>query len=311
MKSHKIHPGFSRVSLDSVASFFTATLCSKARAKPVPGGHGPERMRPSWGPIRILTCRKHLMITHVFHISLCILNKYIYICVCVCVCAWFLFKIIISYDFATLDLMIIMPANGPCTLLSHIEAQTAGIRSRHVAIFRPLWDTIGSAPQMEKVLTRLNVESYCKFLEVSLNQHPCHWDHCNLNCFCCWAARIFLDLLDYLPTESHGEKLISACVATMAPDFRWPGGNSGNYSVQLVRCPGRDEVPDRVGKDLPGSNARVHVRRGSLIPWSKHFRFTALEPIPGAVEGGSLRGHHPQNLDDQYCHVVCCGSPCA
>ena len=66
--------------------------------------------------------------------------------------AWFLFKFLIFYDFATLDLMIVMPTNGPCTLLSHIEAQTAGIRSRQVAIFRPLWDTIGSAPQMEKVL---------------------------------------------------------------------------------------------------------------------------------------------------------------
>lgn len=171
--------------------------------------------------------------------------------------AWFLFKFLIFYDFATLDLMIVMPTNGPCTLLSHIEAQTAGIRSRQVAIFRPLWDTIGSAPQMEKVLTRLNVESYANFSKyLSLNQHPCHWDHWDLFCFFAEPPVYFLDLLDYLPTESHGEKLISGIRLRC---HHGPGGNSGNYSVQLVRCPGRDEVPDRVGKDLPGSNARVHV----------------------------------------------------
>ena len=97
----------------------------------------------------------------------------------------------------------------------------------------------------------------CKFLEVSISKStPLPLGPLGLVLFFAEPPVYFLDLLDYLPTESHGEKLISGIRLRC---HHGPGGNSGNYSVQLVRCPGRDELPDRVGKDLPGSNARVHV----------------------------------------------------
>lgn len=224
--------------------------------------------------------------------------------------AWFLFNFLIFYDFATLDLMIVMPTNGPCTLLSHIEAQTAGIRSRQVAIFRPLWDTIGSAPQMEKVLTRLNVETYANFSKyLSLNQHPCHWDHWDLFCFFCWAARIFFGPAWLFANRVPWREVDIRYPLALPPWARWQQWELLSATSSLP-WKGRASGSSRKGSAWIQRKS-TRYRRGSLIPWSKHFRFTAIEPIPGAVEGGSLRGHHPQNLDDQYCHVVCCGSPCA
>ena len=83
------------------------------------GGHGGNQ---TWGAIRSFTCRKHVMRTHVFHI--CTYLKTIKNLYMTCnkedpMITMFLFKALVFYDFATLDLMMVMLTYGPCSLLSH------------------------------------------------------------------------------------------------------------------------------------------------------------------------------------------------
>ena len=104
-----------RVCLESVASFFTATLCSKARAEPV--------RRPWWESDLGCNSKFHMQETRDENACLSYLYvfKNLYM---TCnkedpMITMFLFKALVFYDFATLDLMMVMLTYGPCSLLSH------------------------------------------------------------------------------------------------------------------------------------------------------------------------------------------------